>query len=77
MPSEPFLITIDRPDGVTIRHKVGPVADADIELARPYAEQLLAACDNDPIVMCVLLVEWLHEQTVYERVCERKGLLPL
>lgn len=77
MPSEPFLVTVDRPDGVSIMRKVPACSDADLEVARPYGEQLLELCGGDPGLLCVLLIEHEHEQRVYERVCERKGLLPL
>lgn len=77
MSSEPILMTVDRPDGVTIRRKVGPVSDVDLAIARPYFDALLALVDGDVVLLAVLVIEWAHEQDVYERVCERKGLLPL
>ena len=75
--SETVLFTVDRPDGTTMRRKVGPVSEADMELARPVYEELLEMCDGDVDLLAVRLMVWLHERDVYERVCERKGLLPL
>lgn len=72
-----MMVTIDYPDGNRIAVRVsdpGPVTPA----AKHLVDEFLASLtDHERDMLVVILAEDIHEDAVYRKVCERKGLLPL
>lgn len=70
------MVTVDYPDGNRIAVRVPPPT------TNPTAKALVDAflADLTPAeqeLLILILVEDIHEDAIYRKVCERKGLLPL
>lgn len=75
------LITIDYPDGNRIATRFTPWADLDLTDEQRAA--VVAAFDaldlsrHDRELMLLILVEEIHEEAIYRKVAERRGVLAL
>lgn len=70
------MVTVDYPDGnrIVVRVEEPPVNPRGKQIADEFLDSLT---EHEREVLVLILAEDIHEQAVYERVCERKGLLPL
>jgi predicted metalloenzyme YecM len=78
------MITIDYPHGNRLVRHVGACTDDDLALVQPFTDELheLAAelgiaVDDLTLQIVMLLVETEHEDEMYRRACDRRGVLPL
>ena len=71
------LLTISDVAGSTRVHRIADLTDEVRALAGPLYEAALAAAGCTPGEFLLVLSDLIADQHAYERVCARKGLLPL
>ena len=71
------LLTISDVDGSTRLHRLAVLTDEDRALIGPLYEAALADAACTPGEFLLVLADLIADQHAYERVCARKGLLPL
>ena len=67
------MLTISRPDGSVIVHRLDPITDID----RARLDALFDGADINFVHMLLALGEQLADEQAYQRVCERRGVLAL
>lgn len=70
------MVTVDYPDGsrIVVRFEEPPVNPRAKQIADKFLDSLT---EHEREMLVLILAEDIHDNAVYERVCERKGLLAL